>query len=596
MSTSNVNPRIISHIEDINKYFKLPISTNTDKMELNKSITNDLELKNTYDASGVPLYNYVFQPTTLFGKKVVEQYTDFYTTDIKYLKDTQLLYKKFKPLEKTSSLKEDYSEIMDIWDEIKNDTNFKEKYHYLEWNYSICDTLNMSSDFLQMMSIYNMASPLMSLLMPVFILIIPFFVIQMKGLKLTVSEYIEILKQIAKNNAIGQLFTQYNAVSSDKKIYLIVSALFYVFSIYQNIQTCIRFHHNLKKIHYFFDKIRKYIQHTEDNVNHLFQYTKLLDTYHNFNETAANNLSILSELKVQLKNITPYSLTIDKVGQLGKIMREFYAIYSLTDLNDAFMWSFGVNGYIDTIEGVVKNIADNHMSFCKFVKSKKTKSTTDSKKIVKTKNLFKGAYYPVLKDNSPIRNDIHLDKNLIITGPNASGKTTILKSSLINIILTQQLGCGFYSSANFVPYKYIHCYLNIPDTSGRDSLFQAEARRCKDIIDIIHDNKHESHFCVFDELYSGTNPEEAISSAKSFMKYLVNIKGVNCMLTTHFIDLCKILDNNVQFKNCHMNTEADNDEQFKYTYLLKDGISQVRGGMKVLRDMNYPKEIIGDCD
>jgi DNA mismatch repair ATPase MutS len=330
-------------------------------------------------------------------------------------------------------------------------------------------------------------------------------------------------------------------------------------------------------------------------VNNLLQYTTLLDTYYDFNKNTFNKLSTLSDLKVNLKNITPYNLTLDKVGQLGKIMREFYAIYNLTELNDAFMWSFGINGYIDTIEGVVKNIADNQMSFCKFVKSKKTISTK-SKKKVKSKNLFKGAYYPVLKDSLPIRNDIHLDKNLIITGPNASGKTTILKSSLINIILSQQLGCGFYSSANIDPYKYIHCYLNIPDTSGRDSLFQAEARRCKDILDIIHDNKNESHFCVFDELYSGTNPEEAVSSAKSFMKYLVNIKGVNCMLTTHFIDLCKMLDNNLQFKNCHMNTEADNDEQFKYTYLLKDGISQVRGGMKVLRDMDYPKEIIGDCD
>ena len=53
----------------------------------------------------------------------------------------------------------------------------------------------------------------------------------------------------------------------------------------------------------------------------------------------------------------------------------------------------------------------------------------------------------------------HLDKNLIITGPNASGKTTILKTTLINIILTQQMGCGFYSSGNLHPFKYIHCYL-----------------------------------------------------------------------------------------------------------------------------------------
>jgi DNA mismatch repair protein MutS len=181
---------------------------------------------------------------------------------------------------------------------------------------------------------------------------------------------------------------------------------------------------------------------------------------------------------------------------------------------------------------------------------------------------------------------------LVITGPNASGKTTILKTALINVIFSQQLGCGFYSSGNFIPFKYIHCYLNIPDTSGRDSLFQAEARRCKDILDIIHDKENDTHFCVFDELYSGTNPEEAVNSAYSFMKYLGKYKKINCILTTHFYDLCKKLDLLELFLNCHMDTIENEKEQFQYTYKLKDGISKVKGGMKVLRDMNYPNEII----
>lgn len=53
----------------------------------------------------------------------------------------------------------------------------------------------------------------------------------------------------------------------------------------------------------------------------------------------------------------------------------------------------------------------------------------------------------------------------------------------MNIILSQQIGYGFYDSANINPYDYLHSYLNIPDTSGRDSLFQAESRRCKEILD-----------------------------------------------------------------------------------------------------------------
>ena len=65
--------------------------------------------------------------------------------------------------------------------------------------------------------------------------------------------------------------------------------------------------------------------------------------------------------------------------------------------------------------------------------------------------------------------------NILITGPNASGKTTTIKSILINLIMGQQFGMGCYRKASISVYDYFHSYLNIPDTSGRDSLFQAEA-------------------------------------------------------------------------------------------------------------------------
>ncbi len=179
---------------------------------------------------------------------------------------------------------------------------------------------------------------------------------------------------------------------------------------------------------------------------------------------------------------------------------------------------------------------------------------------------------------------------MIVTGPNASGKTTILKSTLINIIFTQQFGCGFYDSAKLNPFNHLHCYLNIPDTSGRDSLFQAEARRCKEILDIISISPKETHFCVFDELYSGTNPEEAEQSATSFMKYITKFKNVSCMLTTHFMKVCKHLEKTKTIVNYKMLTER-NENDLDYKYILAEGISEIKGGLIVLKQMNYPKEI-----
>jgi DNA mismatch repair ATPase MutS len=205
---------------------------------------------------------------------------------------------------------------------------------------------------------------------------------------------------------------------------------------------------------------------------------------------------------------------------------------------------------------------------------------------------MKNAYFPYLMYNQPVKNDIDLSKNIAITGPNASGKTTILKTVLFNLIFSQSFGYGFYSDAKISPYNHIHCYLNIPDTSGRDSLFQAEARRCKEILESLEDGK--KHFCIFDELFSGTNPTEACASSYGFIKYLINQKNIDFILTTHLTDLCKklepIMDNN------HMDVTKLDDFNFKYTYQMGRGISSVRGGLKVLYDLHYPEYILNESN
>ena len=137
--------------------------------------------------------------------------------------------------------------------------------------------------------------------------------------------------------------------------------------------------------------------------------------------------------------------------------------------------------------------------------------------------------------NTPgvVKNSVDLNKNLIITGPNAAGKTTAIKTVMLNIIFSQQLSLGFYKNATITPYKYLHCYINIPDTSGRDSLFQAEARRCKEIIEHIEEEPSDNHFCLFDELYSGTNPDEASASAYAFIDYLTKNNNITSVSYTH---------------------------------------------------------------
>ena len=142
------------------------------------------------------------------------------------------------------------------------------------------------------------------------------------------------------------------------------------------------------------------------------------------------------------------------------------------------------------------------------------------------------------------------------------------------------------------PYDYIHSYLNIPDTSGRDSLFQAESRRCKEIIDTIDHNKDKRHFTIFDELFSGTNPAEATKSAYAFLKYISEYENVDFILTTHYTTICKKLGKSKKVQNYKMDVSFDDQGKITYTYKMKKGISKVQGALLILEDMNYPNEIL----
>ena len=570
-----------SKIDDINNFFKIPIYFNEDRIELNKNIINDLELVETFDTCCNSIYTFCFDNDNDVSKKLNNQIVKYYTTDVKFIKDTQTFLKEYKPLGvKYTDYSTNYKNIVDIWNELKIDVGFKEKYYFIEWE--MLEFLNRSEWFLQFMSMYNILSPVISLLVPIIILIIPFFVIKMKGLQITINEYVEILKIVANQNAIGKLFVvNFNEIQGQEKIYILISAAFYLFSIYQNFMVCIRFNNNMKTIHSHFNEIRIYINYTINSMENYLNYSSQLESHNKFNQTIRENLDILKRIQSKIVSISDYNMfNFSKIKEIGYVFKCFYELHTDKIYDDTIMFSLGFNGYMDCIKGLQNNILERNINYATFVDSSK-------------KNIFENSYYPSLKNLNPVKNTIKLKKNMIVTGPNASGKTTILKSTIINILMSQQFGCGFYDTAKIKPYKYLHCYLNIPDTSGRDSLFQAEARRCKEILDIIDSDKRGEHFCAFDELYSGTNPEEAQQSATAFMKYITKHKNVSCILTTHFMKVCKRLEKSKTITNFKMITEREGDKLI-YKYSLAEGISDVKGGIMVLKQMEYPKEIIDE--
>jgi hypothetical protein len=558
--------------------FKLPIFYVKNKYKLEETIKDDLEMNEMKSDISNNLLKEIYLPDNKIEENILKYQNIYFTDDIKFLKDSQKLVKKWKCIENEVDINnknEIYNKFVDLWKTFECDEDFVEKYYYIDIGFF--KFLNKSSYFLQILSLYNLFSPIVTLFLPVLLLIVPFFILKIKGHEISLSKYIEILQIVLSKHALGNIFAFFQEGPMDKKIYAVISILFFVFQIYQNCLICYRFYNNFKNIHQDIFLIKDYLKKSLENIERYEKIGNKLKTFNKFNKDVSSHKERLIFIINKLEEITPYKLSGNKVNQIGYIMKYYYDLHQDIELKQTINYTIGLNGYIDVIEKTHKLHRSKYINACKYSKGKM--------------KVCKG-YFPSLMRENPIKNDVLIDKNIIITGPNAAGKTTLLKSVLFNIIFSQQIGFGFYEKCELNPYQFIHSYINIPDTSGRDSLFQAEARRCKEIVDSLENNKR--HFCIFDELYSGTNPYEAVASATAFINYLINKGNIDFILTTHLVDICTNLDRIMN--NKHMQIIKNNNHEFTYTYLLKEGICKTRGGLKVLKDLNYPEVIIKETE
>jgi hypothetical protein len=594
---------------DISTTFCLPITyVEKDKLhEINNDVMTDLELihfqsdlekeekeeiKNNIVRNQKTMYEHVFRPETIYGKWFLEQWARYYTSDVTFLKESQILIQKCQTNFDHSNNITCYLEIHEIWKSIQGDKHFKDKFGYID--VAVLEPLNSSSLFLQILSLQNLASPVISLLTPLIILIIPFFILRFQKLPIDLSMYITSLKKIAQYHPIGKIFDNFGSVPWDKKVYIFISIAFYFLQIYQNIMSCYRFYKNMFIIHNNIHKFADYIRGSMENIYFINSIIvkENLTSYRTFQVVNEKHVNNLSEFYDEIRNVMPFKFTLSNVSNIGTIMKTYYRFYCDENIKNAISYTFGFNSFVEHLDGLTRLIQNKKVAPCTFLLPS---SPSKSKK-----TYFKHSYYVALMNDRPVKNNIILNKKTTITGPNAAGKTTLIKSTLLNIIFSQQFGYGFYKKAKLIPYEFVHSYLNIPDTSGRDSLFQAESRRCREIITCLLNNKTKRHFCIFDELYSGTNPYEAVASAFGFIKYLNMFNNVDLLLTTHYSKLCKLLEaeciENMHMKIKRIGQEGENNEghSIRYTYKLGKGISSVKGGIKVLQDLDYPIEIIND--
>ena len=191
-------------------------------------------------------------------------------------------------------------------------------------------------------------------------------------------------------------------------------------------------------------------------------------------------------------------------------------------------------------------------------------------------------YHPLLP--IPVSYDVVMQQRanfIFLTGANMAGKSTFIKAVGISVYLAH-LGLG-------VPARQMHLShfdgilsnINVVDNIARgESYFFNEVKRIKDTILKINDKR--KWLVLIDELFKGTNVQDAMKCSSAVVRGLIKIHNSLFILSTHLYEIGDELKGfpNISFK--YFETSVI-DEQLEFSYQLKDGISNDRLGYLILK-------------
>ena len=193
-----------------------------------------------------------------------------------------------------------------------------------------------------------------------------------------------------------------------------------------------------------------------------------------------------------------------------------------------------------------------------------------------------GLYHILLQKPVPYDLTMHPNENFIfLTGANMAGKSTLIKSVGSSVFLAH-LGMGVPAKdMQLTLFDGLLTNINVSDNIARgESYFFNEVQRIKNTIYKINDGK--KWLVLIDELFKGTNVQDAMKCSLTVIKGLIKIKNSLFILSTHLYEIGEELKlhSNIAFK--YFETTVTED-QLSFSYQLKDGISNDRIGYVILR-------------
>lgn len=201
-------------------------------------------------------------------------------------------------------------------------------------------------------------------------------------------------------------------------------------------------------------------------------------------------------------------------------------------------------------------------------------------------------YHPLLSE--PVKNDIEVDRGVLLTGSNASGKSTFLRAAALNAVLAQTIHTCMAASYRG---SLFHIYSSMSlqdDLESGDSYYMVEVKSIRRILEQVREAEKEEKYvlCFVDEVLRGTNTVERIAASTQILKALAG-DGAICFAATHDLELTKLLDG--IYDNYHFEEEIAEEDIF-FPYRLIQGPAVSRNAIALLKVLGYEEGLVRDAE